>query len=184
MDDESQKGGSQMARTLWRVAVSRIAFKDRTLILNYGGWIDLPPDQEFTLKAGEENQITSNVKVTISGSIEATLVSPAALIVYTDDGGKCAEPILPSGTTIRFKEKQVTLAPDRSKTEIKTGTKIITPGQRVPNISPEPINKILGNDSDAIDFWLPAAGELTIDEGDAWIRFVPEDGLKRLGISN
>jgi hypothetical protein len=165
------------ARKVWKVSVSQVALHARVLEFTDGGWIELPADYSFTLTVGEEVVLNDEMKATPSSLMAVILVVPGVLVLPAKNGVSGVTLELPKDTTLHFAERTITLQPDGTSTLVKAGTEIIWPRICRPESLVMPDYNVIDHDNGEGVFWLPSAGRVIIDEGDARVRFPPEEAL-------
>jgi hypothetical protein len=174
------------ARKVWKVSVSKIALFGRVLEFTDSAWIELPAGGNFTLIAGEEVALTDDVKATLSSKMAVILAVPGSLALPAKNGSAGYTLELPKDTALHFTEKKIELQADGSMTIAKAGTKIVWPGVRRPDSPLRPEHEVVAHHNGEVVFWLPAAGGMTIDHGDAQVRFprtMARDQERALGVS-
>jgi hypothetical protein len=165
------------ARKVWRISVSQIALFARVLEFTDCAWIDLPAGESVTLTANEEVVLSDEMKATPSNQMAVILMAPGVLVLPAKDGVSGFTLELPEGATLHFAERTITLAPDGTTTLVKAGTEIIWPGIRRPDSPLGPEHNVVDNHTGEGIFWLPTAGGLVIDQGDARVRFPPMEAV-------
>lgn len=158
-------------RKVWKVRVSQVVLLGRVLEFTDSAWIELPAGEIFTLTAGKEFALTDEVKATPSSEMAVILAAPGSLALPTKTGSPGYTLELPKDTTLHFAEKTIALQADGSMTVVKAGTRIVWPGVRKPDSPLRPEHEVIDHSDRQGIFWLPVAGGLRVDHGDAQVRF-------------